>query len=84
MVKVIRKCLLDQPLFRIFLDLKDPRIGGRCLHPLTNIFFITLCALVGGANSWKAIETFGKQRRRWLSQLIFTRFHRHAYATLLN
>lgn len=70
MEKVTHNCLLDQPLFRIFVNLKDPRVGGRCLHPFINIIFITLCSLVGGADSWKAIEEFGKERKRWLSQFI--------------
>lgn len=69
-LKVKQKNLLDQLLFRVFLDLKDPRVEGRCLHPLINIIFITLCALVAGADSWIAIERFGKQRKRWLSQFI--------------
>ena len=69
-MKGTRICLLDQPLFQLFLNLKDPRVRGRCLHPLINIIFITLCALISGANNWKAIETFGNQKKRWLSQFI--------------
>ncbi len=70
MEKVTRISFLDQPLFRVFFDIKDPRVGGRCLHPLINIIFITLCALVSGADGWMAIESFGKKRKRWLSQFI--------------
>ncbi len=70
MGKVTRISFLDQPLFRVFFDIKDPRVGGRCLHPLINIIFITLCASVSGADGWKAIECFGKKRKRWLSQFI--------------
>ncbi len=70
MEKVTRISFLDQPLFRVFFDIKDPRVGGRCLHPLINIIFITLCALISGADGWKAIESFGKKRKRWLSQFI--------------
>jgi predicted transposase YbfD/YdcC len=70
MEKVTRFLFLDQPLFRVFFDIKDPRVGGRCLHPLINIIFIALCALISGANGWQAIENFGKERKRWLSQFI--------------
>jgi len=70
MEKVTRISLFDQPLFRVFFDIKDPRVGGRCLHPLINIIFITHCALISGADGWKAIENFGKKRKRWLSQII--------------
>jgi predicted transposase YbfD/YdcC len=62
--------LKDQPLFQVFADLKDPRVGGRCLHPLINIIFITICGLISGCDGWKAIENFGKEKIRWLSQFI--------------
>lgn len=62
------KSAIKQPLFSCFLNLKDPRVGGRCLHPLMTIIGITLCALICGADTWKAIELFGKKRKRWLSQ----------------
>lgn len=70
MKKVTRISFLDQPLFRAFLDVPDPRVGGRCLYPLFEIIFITLCALIAGCDSWKSIENFGKSRRRWLSQFV--------------
>jgi len=68
--KVTRISLKDQPLFKVFFSVKDPRVGGRCLHPLRNILFITLCALISGCNGWKGIENFGKEKMRWLSQFI--------------
>lgn len=43
MQKVTRISFLNQSLFRVFFDIKDPRVGGRCLHPLINIIFISLC-----------------------------------------
>lgn len=70
MSKVTRFSVLDQPLFKVFLNLKDPRVGGRCLYPLINIIFITMCALIAGCDGWKAIENFGRERFRWLSQFI--------------
>lgn len=70
MGKVTRISLLDQPLFRAFMDIPDPRVRGRCLYPLFEIIFIALCALIAGSDSWKAIENFGKKRHRWLSQFI--------------
>ena len=70
MSKVTCICVWNQPLFKVFLNLKDPRVGGRCLHPLINIIFITLCALIAGCDGWKAIENFGREKTRWLSQFI--------------
>lgn len=70
MEKVTHISLQDQPLFKVFLNLKDPRVRGRCLYPLINIIFITVCALISGCDSWKAIENFSRERIRWLSQFI--------------
>ena len=70
MEKVTRISVLDQPLFKVFVNLKDPRVCGRCLYPLFNIIFITLCALIAGCDGWKAIETFGNEKRRWFSQFL--------------
>lgn len=70
MLKVTRIFVQDQPLFNVFVNLKDPRVSGRCLYPLINIIFITMCALIAGCDGWKAIENFGRERCRWLSQFI--------------
>lgn len=61
---------VNQSLFEIFLSIRDPRVGGRVIHPLINIITITLCALICGCDNWKAIEIFANERKRWLSQFI--------------
>jgi hypothetical protein len=38
---------------------KDPRIERNKLHPLCEIFFLVLVALICGCNGWKDIEDFG-------------------------
>ena len=70
MQKVTRISFLDQPLFRVFSNIKDPRVCGRCLYPLFDIIFIVLCAMIAGADGCKSIENFAKKRRRFLSQFI--------------
>jgi len=42
--------------------IENPRIERRKLHKLKDIFFIALCASICGADSWVAIETFGKAK----------------------
>jgi hypothetical protein len=61
MEKTTRISLEDQPLFKVFVNLKDPRVRARCLYSLINILFITLCALIAGCDGWKAIESFGRE-----------------------
>ena len=42
-----------------FCDMKDPRIERRKLHPLDNIIFITIAAVLCGAETWEDLEDFG-------------------------
>lgn len=70
MNKTTRKLGKNQSLFNCFLAIDDPRVGGRVIHPLINIITITLCALICGCDSWKAIALFGHQRRRWLGRFL--------------
>lgn len=53
-----------------FSSIADPRIDRRKLHKLKDIFFITLCASICGADSWVAIETFGKAKEEWFTKLL--------------
>jgi len=53
-----------------FSSIEDPRIERRKRHELKDIFFITLCASICGADSWVAIETFGKAKEAWFTNLL--------------
>ncbi|MDQ6988410.1 MAG: ISAs1 family transposase, partial [Mariprofundaceae bacterium] len=53
-----------------FSSIEDPRIDRRKRHELKDIFFITLCASLCGADSWVAIETFGKAKEAWFTKLL--------------
>ncbi|MBL1352301.1 MAG: transposase family protein, partial [Zetaproteobacteria bacterium] len=45
-------------IIKHFSAIVDPRMDRRKQHHLKDIFFITLCASICGADSWVAIETF--------------------------
>lgn len=49
-----------------FADLPDPRLNRRKRHELTDIFVVTLCAVLTGAEGWTEVEQFGKVRIDWL------------------
>lgn len=51
-----------------FADIKDPRIDRQKKHQLQDIFFITLCAVISGANNWVMIEEFGKAKEDWFTE----------------
>lgn len=57
-------------LIHHFSHIEDPRINRHKKHRLSDIFFITLCATICGADNWVAIETFGKAKREWFTQLL--------------
>ncbi len=53
-----------------FQDLTDPRVERTRKHPLINIAFIAVCAVLSGANSFAAIHEFGTDRRTWLTRFL--------------
>ena len=54
-----------------FAQLSDPRRPGRTLaFPLGEIIAIALCAAIGGANDWVAVETFAKAKLAWLQRFL--------------
>ena len=38
--------------------------------PLINILFIAVCAVLGGAEGWRSIETFGHAKKDWFGRHI--------------
>jgi len=53
-----------------FSSIQDPRLNRKKLYKLGDIFFITLCAAICGANDWVAVETFGKAKEDWFTELL--------------
>lgn len=50
--------------------ISDPRRDHGKKHALADIFALTLCAVVSGANDLVAVEEFGHAERDWLSERI--------------
>lgn len=65
---------LDQkvhPAFSSFFsELKDPRriSKGNHLYSLEEILFLTIAAVVSGADTWTSISLFGRAKLDWLSK----------------
>ena len=53
-----------------FSSLKDPRINRGKKHNLSDIFFISICAAICGADTWTAIEEFGKAKESWFTEIL--------------
>jgi predicted transposase YbfD/YdcC len=63
--------MTDQPIASIihhFSSIEDPRRDLHKKHKLSDIFFITLCATICGADNWVAIERFGKAKEQWFTE----------------
>lgn len=57
-------------LLQHFSKIEDPRIARHKKHRLSDIFFIAICATICGADNWVAIETFGKAKKDWFTELL--------------
>ena len=53
-----------------FSSIQDPRVNRQKKHQLQDVFFITLCAVICGADNWVAIEEFGKAKEEWFTKLL--------------
>ena len=57
-------------LLRFFDEVEDPRMERTKLHALSDILFITICAVICGADSWTEVELFGQSKETWLQTLL--------------
>ncbi len=48
-----------------FAALDDPRMDRTKAHRLLDVVVIAICAVICGADSWVAIEEFGKAKHHW-------------------
>lgn len=53
-----------------FADLPDPRLDRTKKHSLGDILVLALCAVIGGAESWPAIEAFGHAKHDWFQRFL--------------
>lgn len=53
---------------QIFSDLKDPRQATKIEYPFFDVLFLTVCAVIGGAEGWEDIEMFGEAHLEWLQR----------------
>jgi len=61
---------MSQPLSLLtaFADLPDPRVERTRWHSLADLLVIALCATLCGADSFPALETWGRAKEDWLRQ----------------
>jgi predicted transposase YbfD/YdcC len=57
-------------LQRLFEDMDDPRVVGRCTYPLGEVVVIAVCAVLCGAETWTEVEEFGESKQAWLATFL--------------
>jgi hypothetical protein len=65
--------MIEKPtpsILQHFSSIEDPRIDRQKKHKLQDIFFISLCAMICGADNWVAIEEFGEAKEKWFIELL--------------
>ena len=65
-----------------FSTIQDPRVDRQKKHQLQDIFFITLCAVICGADNWVAIEEFGHAKEEWFTDLLGLQYGIPSHDTL--
>jgi predicted transposase YbfD/YdcC len=64
------KANLTPSIVHHFSSIEDPRLDRRKKHSLSDIIFITICAVICGADNWVGIEAFGHAKKEWFTQLL--------------
>jgi len=53
-----------------FMPLEDPRVARTQRHAFQSIIVIAICAIVCGADSWVAVEEYGKAKLEWFKTFL--------------
>src|SRR3990172_5564335 len=61
---------MDAKFLEHFSGIEDPRIERRKRHELLDILFLSVCAVLAGADGWEAIEDFGHTKLQWLRKYV--------------
>lgn len=59
-----------QTIADFFENIQDPRIERTKQHKLIDIITIAICAVISGAETWIAIETYGEAKKEWLKKFL--------------
>ena len=57
-------------LAKLFSQIDDPRSRHGKRHDLMEIIFITICAVICGAERWADVELFGRSKSDWLKRFL--------------
>ena len=61
---------MNKSFLSYFSEMKDPRVDRTKYHLLNDIMFITIAAVLSGAETWNTIEEYGKSKKEWLEGIL--------------
>ena len=61
---------LSESFVKHFDTIEDPRRKAGLRHPLIEILFIAICAIIAGADDWVAIARFGQAKFSWFQKYL--------------
>lgn len=70
MPPIVSRETLSACLEQYFGEIADPRVERTRAHQLLDIIAIALFAVLAGADSWVAIETYGNAKQAWLETFL--------------
>ena len=56
---------IDAVFAQFFDNIHDPRQHAKIYYPFYDVLFLTVCAVIGGAEGWEDIEDFGEVHLPW-------------------
>jgi predicted transposase YbfD/YdcC len=57
-------------VLRMLEQVEDPRVNRTKRHSLVDMLFVTICAVLSGADGWTEVELFGKTKLEWLRRFV--------------
>lgn len=60
---------MENPI-NYFKSLEEPRMERCKLHSLEDILFLTIAAVISGADNFVEVEGFGNEKKEWLSKFL--------------
>jgi hypothetical protein len=70
LVPLQKKSMTETSLHRMFGKLTDPRINRKKRHLFIDLVILSVLAVLSGAESWDAIELFGRENLPFLKRFL--------------
>ncbi|MCE5294630.1 MAG: ISAs1 family transposase [Chlamydiales bacterium] len=62
--------LIKDTVNQYFGSLRDPRLTNRTTYSLVDILFVTICAVLCGAEDLEDVATYAQEKREWLQSFL--------------